>query len=94
MPASISQTSSQYASPAGVDGPNWSLINEELATILRPLHFELANEIITLSIAAEEAATLVNAHLDHHGVLRKPSTRSTHPAVPANNDYNRERATV
>lgn len=61
--------------------------------MLRPLHFELANEIITPSIAAEEA-TLVNAHLDHHGVLGKPSTHSAHPAVPANDDYNRERAIV
>ena len=64
----------EYASPAGVDSPNWPLINEELAIMLCSLHFELANKIITPSIAAEEAATLVNAHFDHHVVPMKPST--------------------
>ena len=93
MPASISQISSQYASPASVDCPNWPLIDEELATMLCPLHFELVNEIIIPSIAAEEATTLVNAYLHHHGVLMKPSTRSVPPAVPTN-DYNHERAIV
>ena len=62
--------------------------------MLCPLHFELANEIITPSIAAEEATTLINANLDHHGVLMNPSTHSAPPAVPANNDYNHERAIV
>jgi len=91
MPASLCQTSSQYASPAGLDGPNWPLINEELATMLRPLHSELANDIITPSTAAEEFSILVNAHLDHHLILKKPSTLS---ASPIANDYNRERTIV
>ena len=53
MSASLSQTSSQLAASAGIDSANWSLIDEELTSMLRPLHSELANGIISPGTAAQ-----------------------------------------
>ena len=91
MPASVSQPSSQAAATAGIDAHNWSLINEELATMISPLHSELANDIITPSVAAEEFASLVGAHLEHRCALKKSPTQSTGLTT---NGHNRERAAV
>ena len=77
MPASVSQPSSQTAATAGFDSHNWSLSNEELATMVYPLHSELANDIITPSVAAEEFASLVSAHLEHRCALKKSPTQFT-----------------
>ena len=74
MPASVSQTSLQIATPAGSHGTDWSLIDEELTTVLRPLHSELAIGIVSPSTAAEEFVSPVTAHLDYHCALKKLTT--------------------
>ena len=75
MRASVSQPSLQAATTAGFDSHNWSLINEELATMICPLHSELVNNI-TPSVAAKEFASLVSAHLEHRCALKKSPTQS------------------
>ena len=68
---------SQPATVAGLRDREWSSINGELASILAPLHMELANDIVSPCEAAVEFASLITAHLEHHGALRcckPPST--------------------
>ena len=76
----VSQTHfplSQFATRGSLSKPNWCFINEELATMILPLHLELNNNIISTRRAADEFATLTESHLDHHGILkRKPFQKS------------------
>ena len=45
---------------------NWSSINEDLASVIAPLHAELANDIAPPCEALIEFASLITAHLEHH----------------------------
>jgi hypothetical protein len=54
-------------------GPNWEDINEELFTMIRPLQWELNNDIISTTIAAEELVGLLQSHLYSRGVLNQRS---------------------
>ena len=47
--------------------------NEKLATMLLPIHVELANNIMTPSEATKEFATLITAHFSDHSVIRSTS---------------------
>ena len=77
---------SQPATVTGLRDRDWSTINEELASMLAPLHVELANNIAPpceagVEFAAVEFASLITAHLEHHGTLQrcKPSSTNCQP---------------
>ena len=52
-----------------------------MASMLAPLHVELAKNIATPCEAAVEFASLITAHLEHHGALRccKPPSTNCQP---------------
>ena len=65
LAGSVSQTSLQPASAAGVDNSNWPLI-KELSMMLYPLHYELASKIISPS--TEEFISPLSVALDHQNL--------------------------
>ena len=88
MPATISQPPSQVAVSAGIRSVDWSLISEELSTMISPLHAELTYNVVSTVVAAEELVALISAHLEHHGVLRPVSP------CPAPEQHHRSRSVV
>ena len=54
----------------------WSVVNEELVTMLSPIHAELANNVCSPCEAAEEFSTLITAHLRHHSLIHRDKTSS------------------
>ena len=88
MPATISQPPSQVAVSAGIYSIDWPLINEELSSMLLPLHAELANKVVSTDVAAEELVSLINAHPEHYCVLRHVSP------CPAPEQHHRSRSVV
>ena len=65
LASSVSQTSLQPASAAGVNNSNW-LLTKELSMMLYPLHYELASKIILPS--TEEFIFPVSVALDHQNL--------------------------
>ena len=59
----------QPATVTGLHDRGWPSINEDLASMLAPLHVELENDIALLYEAAVEFAFLITAQLEHHGAL-------------------------
>lgn len=79
---------SQLATVANLRDEEWSTINDVLSSILAPLHAELANDVAPPREAAVEFATLAEAHLEHHGAIkrREPATSS--------HQHHRDRAVI
>ena len=73
LASSVSQTSLQPASAAGVDNSNW-LLMKELSMTLYPLHYELASKIILPS--TEEFISPVSVGLDHQNL--QPMSITSH----------------
>ena len=88
MVGTTTNPSSQEATVPGHPTIDWFTINEELASMLSPVHAELANNICSPREAAEEFVTLITAHLKHHLVIR-PGSSSTQQIF-----QHRERAIV
>ena len=80
MSAMTSQSLSQSANVASLKDPKWIVVNEELPTMLSPLHFELCNDVISPNVAMVEFVSLVRAHLESHGLIKtnKPHTDKDH----------------
>ena len=77
MAVTQSSPLSQPAIVTDLRDKDWPSINKELASMIAPLHTELANDIAAPCEAAVEFASLITAHLDHHGVLgRNSASRS------------------
>ena len=54
----------------------WSVVNEELVTMLSQIYAELANNVCSPCEAAEEFSTLITAHLRHHSLICPDKTSS------------------
>ena len=61
---------SQEATVPNRHTTEWSTINEELASMLSPIHAELANDVSSPCEAADEFTTLIIAHLRYYSVIQ------------------------